>query len=101
MLVVTNEFGVRINVMIVPFGAKLGGDRFGTNKGDALVEFYDPRSTKSFPPFGQFICRMSLERILDARESIQLSSFITEWRLSQSNVAQIANHVRGDHDTYS
>lgn len=101
MLVVENEFGVRINVVLVPFGSKFGGDSFTTNKGEAIVEFYDTRSTRSFPPFGQFICRMSLERIIDARDSIQLSSFVTEWRLSQSNVSQIANHVRGDSETYS
>lgn len=101
MLVVTNEFGVRINVTFVPFGSKLGGDSYSTNKGETLIEFYDTRTTRSFPPLGQFICRMSLEKVLDSRDSIQLSSLVTEWRLSQSNVLQIANHVRGDRDDYS
>lgn len=94
MIVLVNEFGVKINALIVPFGARFGVDRFSRNRGEAVLEFYDTRTTKSFPPFGQFICNMPLEKILQAQQGIQLKNSVTEWKLSWENVRQIAGFIR-------
>lgn len=95
VLVLVNEFGVKINVIVVPYGARLGGDRFGVNRDQTVVEFYDTRTTRSFPPFGQFICRLPLDKVIASQGGLQLKLQVPEWKLSQMNIEVISSYLNG------
>jgi hypothetical protein len=89
MLIVVNDFGVKIQVAVVPTGFHSQFDPREVNEGSTFVEFFDTRSTKSFPPMGQFIAKVDLAKLLQTEGSLKLSRIATEWCLSPANIEKI------------
>jgi hypothetical protein len=94
MLKVVNDFGVTLHVIIVPTGFRSHAGAHEINEGTTVVEFFDTRSQRSYPPFGQFVARLPLSTILDAEKNIQLSILVSEWMVSQQNIEKICLYVK-------
>jgi hypothetical protein len=89
MLFVVNEFGVKIRVAVIPTGCHSQKDPAQVNQGVTSVEFFDSRSDRSFPPFGQFIAKVDLNKLLDTDGSLRLSHLASEWTISGANIEKI------------
>lgn len=94
MLTVVNDFGVKLNVVVVPTGFCSHTGNHEVNAGPTIVEFFDSRSIKGFPPLGQFIAKLPLTEVLDSENGLQLSRLACEWTINQDNIKKIGLYVK-------